>query len=74
MLVGKYLYRILILKIGFTEYPIKSWICTSIPLLIILLYNGKKGPGAKWFFYIFYPLHLLILWLLSPYAVNLLNL
>ena len=71
---GKYLYRILILQVGFKEYPIKSWICTSIPLFIILMYNGKKGPGMKWFFYIFYPLHFLVLWLLSQYAVNLLNL
>jgi len=74
VVAGKYLYRILILQVGFTEYPIKNWICTMIPLFIIMLYNGKKGPSLKWFFYIFYPLHLLVLWLLSPYGANLLNL
>lgn len=32
---------------------------------LIYLYNGKKGsdkPVHKWFFYVFYPLHLLIIW------------
>ena len=37
-----------------------------IPLL--LLYNGEPGsrhPFHKWFFYVFYPLHLLALWGIS---------
>jgi len=71
---GKYLYRILALGVGFTEYPIKNWICTLIPLGVILFYNGKRGPKLKWFFYIFYPVHLLILYIISPYALNLLHL
>ena len=71
---SKYLYRILFLGVGFNEYPIKNWICTLIPLGIILFYNGKRGPKLKWFFYIFYPAHLLILYVISPYALNWLNL
>ena len=31
----------------------------------LLLYNGKKGKGLKWLFYIFYPGHLLILFLIK---------
>lgn len=35
-----------------------------IPILLLCFYNGQRGKGgafAKWFFYIYYPLHLLIL-------------
>lgn len=35
-----------------------------IALPIILLYNGKKGKSSKYFYYIFYPLHLFVLLLM----------
>jgi hypothetical protein len=37
---------------------------TCISLIPIFLYNGKQGPKVKYLFYIFYPLHLLILYFL----------
>lgn len=44
-----------------------------VPLVLIYLYNGKRGynsPLAKWSFYIFYPLHFIILYLLKIYVFN----
>ena len=36
-------------------------------ILPILLYSGKPGRRKlRWFFYLSYPVHLLLLWLLSP--------
>lgn len=34
-------------------------------LLPVGFYNGKRGLKLKWVFYIFYPAHLLILWLIA---------
>lgn len=40
--------------------------CFSLLALpIILIYNGKRGRKLKWAFYIFYPLHLTIIYLIS---------
>ena len=45
----------------------------AIPIL--LLYNGKRGPNPtfnafmKWFFYVYYPLHLLILGFLRSHGL-----
>lgn len=37
----------------------------ALSLIPILLYHKKEGPKAKYFFYLFYPLHLLILYIIS---------
>lgn len=31
-------------------------------LVLMLLYNGRKGKGFKWLFYIFYPAHIFLLY------------
>lgn len=39
----------------------------AISLVPIYLYNGQRGPSMKYFFYAFYPLHLLILYIIYMY-------
>lgn len=41
-------------------------LCTLLACLLILLYNGKRGKfKLKYFFYVFYPVHILILYLIQ---------
>ena len=42
------------------EWP---WVLIAFPLL--LLYNGKRGKQNKYFFYAFYPAHLILIYLIS---------
>ena len=37
---------------------------TSIALIPICIYNGKQGSKMKYLFYAFYPIHLLLLYIL----------
>lgn len=42
----------------------------SIPaFLCMALYNGKRGRQPKYFFYVFYPAHLLLLWALGRFIL-----
>ena len=37
---------------------VSPWTALAVPVL--LLYNGQRGKGNKWFFYVFYPVHFLV--------------
>ena len=46
---------------------LQSGMILALPLM--MKYNRQKGPGMKYFFYIFYPAHtFLLFWLSSQFA------
>ena len=52
----------------FTEgFPFQCFMIISLPLM--LKYNNHKGHGMKYFFYIFYPAHVLLLFFLSNFIL-----
>lgn len=55
------LFSILTLILDSSSY---QWmmIFSTLP---IYLYNGKQGKKSKWFFYIFYPSHIILLYVIS---------
>lgn len=41
-----------------------------LSLILLIFYNGKKGKGySKYFFYLFYPLHIFILYIISEFVL-----
>lgn len=56
-------YGLWILMYPFHIFYILLCIATIFPIIFIWLYNGKQGPKVKYLLYIFYPLHLLLLYL-----------
>lgn len=54
-----YYYRISAAVAGFSTFCWEPW---SFPaFLLIPFYNGQRKSGLKYFFYLFYPIHLLLL-------------
>ncbi|GLB28200.1 hypothetical protein LAD12857_01230 [Lacrimispora amygdalina] len=63
-----YTLRVVFPLLGFNviwidRYSIQWMMIGALPF--ILFYNGKKGKSMKYFFYIFYPAHILIFFILS---------
>lgn len=52
---------IIIMSIQFMDIQIFA----LLALVLIEMYNGEKGKGSKYLFYIFYPAHLLALTIIS---------
>ncbi len=49
---------------NFILYGMGVQACAAFAVIPMLLYNGKKGSSVKYLFYMFYPVHLLILYLI----------
>jgi len=64
----RYLYLNYKFNLGFSQYVITLWLGTLTPIIFILLYNGERGIKNQKFYYWFYPIHLLLLYLISPYT------
>lgn len=55
---------VLLISMSLFDDPLQWWALLTIPLFI--LYNGKRGKAKmKYFFYIFYPLHLVLIYAIS---------
>ena len=50
------------IKNGFYNAYLYLFACTIIPVVFIALYNGKKGKNTKYLLYLFYPIHLLLIY------------
>ena len=59
-----------VLKLHLIGYYIGIIIATTIPIFIMLAYNGQKGKEPKYLFYSFYPIHLIILDIIHFFLSN----
>ena len=58
-------YLIPIIKYGYNNIFLYLMFSTMFPIIFISLYNGKKGKDTKYLLYLFYPIHLLIIYGIS---------
>ncbi len=58
-------YVLQIIINGYSYWYVLLCLFTILPIFLICLYNGKQGKKVKWILYLFYPVHLIILYLLT---------
>lgn len=69
VVISFWYYFYYFLKTTAIEYLI-IFICCTLSLIPINLYNGKKGKNIKYFLYLFYPLHLIVLYIIKILVWN----
>ena len=67
MMVIVYCYITVVYVITYRTNVIQYY--CILALIPILLYNGKKGINLKYFFYVFYPLHLFLLGIIHYFFI-----
>lgn len=50
-----------LMAMGASLFTINYYWASVLALPFILSYNGKRGPSCRWFFYVFYPAHIIVL-------------
>lgn len=64
------LYYIKFKYIMFTNIDIiLSFMFTCLPIVIILLYNGKRGAKLRYLVYWFYPIHMTVMYLINKMII-----
>lgn len=58
-------YLVPIIKYGFNNVYLYLFIFTIISAIFLATYNGKKGKNTKYLLYLFYPIHLLLIYGIS---------
>lgn len=59
--------HIMPLRESLLQYNFQCFMILALPLL--LLYNGKRGKGHKQFFYIYYPAHVYVLYIIQQFFI-----
>lgn len=49
---------------GSGSIQILYWLGALVGAALLMTYNGQRGPKIRWLFYVFYPVHLLVLFLI----------
>lgn len=72
--VIKYTLVVAIMFLCGLDFSLKAlidpyFITAACSLIIVNFYNGKRGIKLKYFFYAFYPVHLIVFYMLATYVV-----
>ena len=58
---------VLLIAMSFVSVHSTQWV-SLVAVLLLALYNGKRGKAnLKYLFYVFYPLHLVVLFLIAEF-------